>query len=93
MSRPNKGRSIGTHEHMANLIKQELIKRERDIGWLARKMTDSGCPITYASLWKRLTQCREFRVNEFVAIAQILEFAYDDLAGINKKTLKSEGVA
>ncbi len=72
MSRPNPPRTIGAEDRLKANVRQRLADEERSTAWLARRMTEVGCPVSPATVWKMLSTDRAVYVDEAVAIGLVL---------------------
>jgi len=81
MPRPNKRREIFAEDHLAKRIAAEREAR----GWtnegLAKRMSDSGCPMTGSAIFKieKAEPRRRIVVDELVAFAKVFELPLDEL--------------
>ena len=81
MSRPNRGRTLGSERTLARRVAYERSTRGMTYAQLAREMTSVGCAIRGSALYKieNNEPPRRVTVNELVALSLVFEIALDEL--------------
>ena len=81
MARPNRGRSIGKEDNLAERIAYEREAAGLSYEALARKMTEAGCSIQGSAIYKveKGSPRRRVTVDELVAFADVFGVSVENL--------------
>lgn len=81
MARPNRTRTVGTEDSLAQRIRAERERRGWTYEALASRMEAVGCPIQPSAIYKveKGKPRRRVTVDEFVALANVFELELADL--------------
>ena len=93
MSRPNKGRTLGSERTLARRVAYERTTRGLTYAQLAQEMTSVGCAIRGSALYKieNNEPPRRVTVDELVALSLVFEIALDELLVPYELVIDSRG--